>query len=319
MTPSETSTRLLRNWRKEAVSAARLRRASAAPISSPPAAFSGIRTPMWRSPSRSISKGAISARRELRAGEGGGEGGLARSQGRDGQARRLAGRLDEKGDLAVGQPADLGGDRLVEAVPGDQHADELGPGLHGDRHRGEELVALAPQRRGVLALEGAAHDRVGREVVARGRGPVGPGHQHARGVGRHHEVGPEVLAALPERVEGRGLVALSQGGLEVGVVGEDPHAQLELVEAVRLDRLPDVAGLLEPGVDRGAREAVGLHGGEDEGAAHERDHEHGDEQQDLPGQSHGARRSSISTARRPRSPCRTCSCGAPASTSRRRA
>ena len=104
--------------------------------------------------------------RELRAGEGGGKGGLARPQGRDGQARRLPGGLDEKGDLAVGEPADLGGDRLVEAVPGDEHADELGPGLHGDRHRGEELVALAPQRRGVLAVEGAAHDRVGREVVA---------------------------------------------------------------------------------------------------------------------------------------------------------
>ena len=140
---------------------------------------------------------------------------------------------------------DLGGDGLVEAVPGDQHADELGPGLHRDRHRGEELVALAPQRRGVLAVEGAAHDRVGREVVARGGGPVGPGHQHARGVGRHHEVGPEVRSALPERVEGRGLVALGEGRLEVGVVREDAHAELELVEAVGLDRLPDLAGLLE--------------------------------------------------------------------------
>ncbi len=46
MTPSETSTRLLRNWRNAAVSAARLRRASAAPISWPPSARSGIRTPM---------------------------------------------------------------------------------------------------------------------------------------------------------------------------------------------------------------------------------------------------------------------------------
>ncbi len=62
MTPNETSTRLLRNLRKEAVSADRLRRASAAPISPPVAVFSGIRTPMCRSPSRSISKGAISAR-----------------------------------------------------------------------------------------------------------------------------------------------------------------------------------------------------------------------------------------------------------------
>ena len=61
MTPSETRTRLLRNWRKAAVSADRLRRARAEPISSPPAALRGIRTPMWRSPARSISKGAISA------------------------------------------------------------------------------------------------------------------------------------------------------------------------------------------------------------------------------------------------------------------
>ena len=229
---------------------------------------------------------------ELRPRHGGGQGGLARAQGGHGEPRRLPGGLDEEGDLAVGQLPDLGGDRLVETVAGHQHAHELGPRLHGHRHRGEELLALAPQRRRVLSLERPLHHRVSRQVVARGRGAIGAGHQRAGGVGRHHEVGGEVLAALAERVEGGGLVALGEGGLEVGVVGEDAHPELELVEAVGLDRLPDVARLLETRVDRGPRQPVGLHRGEGERAAHEQHHQRGDEQQDLPGQSHRAPRSS---------------------------
>ena len=58
MTPSETATSTLRKRRKATVSADRLRSASAAPIGSPVALASGMRMPTWRSPARSISKGA---------------------------------------------------------------------------------------------------------------------------------------------------------------------------------------------------------------------------------------------------------------------
>jgi hypothetical protein len=181
---------------------------------------------------------------------------------------------------------DLRGDRLAQPIAGDQDAHELGAGLHRHGDGGEELVALQPERRRVLSFQRAFDDRVGRQVVARVRWPVAARDQPARGVRRHHEVRSEILAALAQRVERRVLVALRDRRLEVGVVGQHAHPEPQLVEAVGLDRLPHVARLLEARVDRAAREAIGLDRGERERTAHEQHHQRGDEQQDLPGQSH---------------------------------
>ena len=64
------------------------------------------------------------------------------------------------------------GQGLVDAVARDQHAHEVGAGLHGHGDRVVELVALAPDRGRLLALERLHDDRVLREVLALGRGPV---------------------------------------------------------------------------------------------------------------------------------------------------
>jgi hypothetical protein len=168
---------------------------------------------------------------------------------------------------------------------------------------------LKPERRRVVPLERLLDDRVLREVVPGVRGAIGARDQLARGVGRHHEVGGEVLAALAERVERRVLVALGDRRLEVGIVRQHAHAEPQLLEAVVLDRVPHVAGFLEARVDRAARQLVGLDGGEGQRAADQQHHQRGDEQQDLAGESHRMPRS-FSTSRRLRSPCRTCSCAA---------
>ena len=81
---------------------------------------------MWRSPSRSISKGVLSARASSGRASGG-ESGLAGAQGRDDEPRRLAGDLDEEGDLAVGQPPDLGATASSSPYPATSTPTRSGP------------------------------------------------------------------------------------------------------------------------------------------------------------------------------------------------
>jgi hypothetical protein len=247
--------------------------------------------------------------RHLRQRERRGERGLERAERRDRDLLGLAGWPHQERHVAVRDLVHLRRDRLAQPVACHHHAHELGARLHRHGDRGEELVALQPERGRVVALERLLDDRVLREVVARVRRAVGARDQLAVRVGRHHEVGGEVLAALAERVERRVLVALGDRRLEVGIVGQHAHAEPQLLEAVVLDGMPDVARFLEAGVDRAARELVGLDGGEGQRAADEQHHQRGDEQQDLARQSHRVPRS-FNTSRRPRSPCRTCSCAA---------
>ena len=117
-------------------------------------------------------------------------------------------------------------------------------------------------------------------------GPVGPGDDHARGVGGDEEVRVQLLAPLPQRVEDGGLVVRLHQRLEGGIVAEDADAELQLVVAVGLERFPDLPGLREALVDRLVREAVGLHGGEGEGRPHQGHDEEAREDEDLLGEPH---------------------------------
>jgi hypothetical protein len=250
---------------------------------------------------------------ELR--EVGAERALLGPERRDREHRSLAGVRGEEGDLAVGELLDLAGQGFVDPVAGDQDPHQVAAHRHRNRHRVEELIALTPHRERVLPGQRLHHDRVLREVVALDAGPVAPRENGSVHVGRDHEVGGDVAAALLEGVEHRVVGVLAalvhhalDEGLEGRLVAEGAQAEPQLVEAIGLEGLPHPAGLGEPAVDVGAGQAVGLHGGRDQGDGDERDHDGAREEQDLLGESHEEETSSIS--RRPNSPSRTCSCGA---------
>ena len=191
----------------------------------------------------------------------------------------------------MGELVDLPGQGLVDPVAGHQHAHEAGPGLHGDRDRVGEPVALSPDRRGFLSLQGLPHDLLLGEVLARPPGTIAAGDDHAVRIGGDEEVRLEILAALLEHVQDRGLahrrvLPVRHRGLEGGVVPQDADSQPELLVAVGLEGVPDLAGLLEPLVDREMRQLVRLEGGEGEARDHQGHHEGAREEEDLLGQSH---------------------------------
>ena len=173
ITTSDTSTRLLRNWRKRRHL---LGQAAQGQHRAHDLAGGGLERDLRR---RRGARRPGRARRAASAAAPASSGAprAARSAASFGPSDETescggcAGAAVEVGDLAVGELADVAGQRLVDAVAGDQHALEVGPGLHGHRHRVEQPVALAPDRGRLLALR-AASSPAG---PSRGPRPAPPG------------------------------------------------------------------------------------------------------------------------------------------------
>jgi hypothetical protein len=93
------------------------------------------------------------------------------------------------------------------------------------------------------------------------------------GSGHDEEVGLDLLVALLQRVQDRGDFLLLDQALDEGIVAEHTDAELELVVAVGLVGLPDLARLREAAGDVLLGQAVGLEGREDERGEDESHHQ----------------------------------------------
>ena len=236
----------------------------------------------------------------------------------DGRRRQLPGTrvVREEGDFRARQLADVAREPLVEGETGDENALQGAAGRHRHRHGVVEARALLPDGRRFLAVEHGEDERIVRQVGAFAARASGARQHAAARIGDHEQVGAEVGAALGQRVLDGRQVARLHHRLERRLVGQGAQAELELVVAVGLERLPDAGGLRQPLAQALARQPVRLERGVDERRQEQPQNQGADERQDLLREAHAR---TVNTFR----PCcrrgRTC-CGArPTCSARRRA
>ncbi len=154
----------------------------------------------------------------------------------------------EEHHFAVGEALDVLRELVVDLVAGHDDAEHFIAHSERDGYRVVEAAFLPPDAAEALSLDRLSHEGRPRQIDAGESGNVGARDHPSLDVGHDHEVASDLLDHGLGRVERGGRVHLGDRRFEIGALDDDRVDELELLQAVGLQVLVELAG-------RGQRDA----------------------------------------------------------------